>query len=64
MSFQQAVLIQAESADIDRFIEDCHAAMREDPSHTRRGDWDPENLLEREYDFTLHRRMFEEANAA
>ena len=30
----------------------------------RRSDWDPENLLEREYDFALHRRMFEEANAA
>lgn len=29
----------------------------------RRSDWDPENLLEREYDFALHRRMFEEANA-
>jgi len=30
----------------------------------RRSDWDPENLLERDYDFALHRRMFEEANAA
>ena len=30
----------------------------------KRSDWDPENLLEREYDFALHRRMFEEANAA
>ena len=29
-----------------------------------RSDWDPENLLEREYDYALHRRMFEEANAA
>ena len=29
----------------------------------KRSDWDPENLLEREYDFALHRRMFEEANA-
>jgi predicted metal-dependent enzyme (double-stranded beta helix superfamily) len=29
----------------------------------KRSDWDPENLLEREYDFDLHRRMFEEANA-
>jgi predicted metal-dependent enzyme (double-stranded beta helix superfamily) len=29
-----------------------------------RSDWDPENLLEREYDFALHRRMFEDANAA
>ena len=29
----------------------------------KRSDWDPENLLEREYDFTLHRQMFEEANA-
>ena len=29
----------------------------------RRSDWDPENLLEREYDFALHRQMFEEANA-
>src|SRR5579862_8680765 len=28
----------------------------------RRSDWDPENLLEREYDFVLHRRMFEDAN--
>jgi len=25
---------------------------------------DPENLLEHDYDFALHRRMFEEANAA
>jgi hypothetical protein len=24
----------------------------------------PENLLERDYDFALHRRMFEEASAA
>jgi predicted metal-dependent enzyme (double-stranded beta helix superfamily) len=31
---------------------------------TKRSDWDPENLLERNYDFSLHRRMFEEANAA
>jgi predicted metal-dependent enzyme (double-stranded beta helix superfamily) len=30
----------------------------------KRSDWDPENLLEREYDFALHRRMFEAANAA
>jgi predicted metal-dependent enzyme (double-stranded beta helix superfamily) len=30
----------------------------------RRSDWDPEKLLERDYDFALHRRMFEEANAA
>jgi predicted metal-dependent enzyme (double-stranded beta helix superfamily) len=30
----------------------------------KRSDWDPENLREREYDFALHRRMFEEANAA
>ena len=30
----------------------------------RRSDWDPETLLERDYDFALHRRMFEEANAA
>ena len=30
----------------------------------KRSDWDPENLLEREYDFALHRRMFEEANTA
>ncbi len=30
----------------------------------QRSDWDPENLCEREYDFALHRRMFEEANAA
>ena len=30
----------------------------------KRSDWDPENLLERDYDFTLHRRMFEEANSA
>jgi predicted metal-dependent enzyme (double-stranded beta helix superfamily) len=29
----------------------------------KRSDWDPENLLERDYDFALHRRMFEEANA-
>ena len=29
----------------------------------KRSDWDPENLREREYDFALHRRMFEEANA-
>ena len=29
-----------------------------------RSDWDPENLLERDYDYALHRRMFEEANAA
>ncbi|HLY44370.1 MAG TPA: hypothetical protein VKQ73_02225 [Stellaceae bacterium] len=29
----------------------------------KRSDWDPENLLEREYDFALHRRMFEDANA-
>ncbi|MBV9829109.1 MAG: hypothetical protein JO001_26100 [Alphaproteobacteria bacterium] len=29
-----------------------------------RSDWDPENLRERDYDFALHRRMFEEANAA
>ena len=28
-----------------------------------RSDWDPENLLERDYDYALHRRMFEEANA-
>jgi predicted metal-dependent enzyme (double-stranded beta helix superfamily) len=30
----------------------------------KRSDWDPENLLERNYDFALHRRMFEEANTA
>ncbi len=30
----------------------------------KRSDWDPENLLERDYDFALHRRMFEESNAA
>jgi predicted metal-dependent enzyme (double-stranded beta helix superfamily) len=30
----------------------------------KRSDWDPENLLQRDYDFALHRRMFEEANAA
>jgi predicted metal-dependent enzyme (double-stranded beta helix superfamily) len=30
----------------------------------KRSDWDPENLLERDYNFALHRRMFEEANAA
>ena len=30
----------------------------------KRSDWDPETLLERDYDFALHRRMFEEANAA
>ena len=30
----------------------------------KRSDWDPENLLEREYDFALHQLMFEEANAA
>ena len=30
----------------------------------KRSDWDPENLREREYDFALHRRMFEDANAA
>jgi predicted metal-dependent enzyme (double-stranded beta helix superfamily) len=29
----------------------------------KRSDWDPENLLEREYDFALHQLMFEEANA-
>jgi len=29
-----------------------------------RSDWNPENLLERDYDYALHRRMFEEANAA
>jgi predicted metal-dependent enzyme (double-stranded beta helix superfamily) len=29
----------------------------------KRSDWDPETLLERDYDFALHRRMFEEANA-
>jgi predicted metal-dependent enzyme (double-stranded beta helix superfamily) len=29
----------------------------------KRSYWDPENLREREYDFALHRRMFEEANA-
>jgi predicted metal-dependent enzyme (double-stranded beta helix superfamily) len=28
-----------------------------------RTEWDPETLLEREYDFALHRRLFEEANA-
>ncbi len=28
-----------------------------------RTEWNPENLLERPYDFALHRRMFEEANA-
>jgi predicted metal-dependent enzyme (double-stranded beta helix superfamily) len=28
-----------------------------------RTEWDPETLLERPYDFALHRRMFEEANA-
>lgn len=30
----------------------------------KRSDWDPETLLERDYDFALHRRMFEEANRA
>lgn len=30
----------------------------------KRSDWDPENLCEREYDFALHRGMFEAANAA
>ena len=30
----------------------------------KRSEWDPENLFEREYDFALHRRIFEEANAA
>jgi predicted metal-dependent enzyme (double-stranded beta helix superfamily) len=30
----------------------------------KRSDWDPETLCEREYDLALHRRMFEEANAA
>lgn len=29
-----------------------------------RTEWDPETLLERPYDFALHRRLFEEANAA
>jgi predicted metal-dependent enzyme (double-stranded beta helix superfamily) len=29
----------------------------------KRSDWDPETLLERDYDFALHRRLFEEANA-
>jgi predicted metal-dependent enzyme (double-stranded beta helix superfamily) len=29
----------------------------------RRSDWDPETLLERDYDFALHRLMFEEVNA-
>jgi predicted metal-dependent enzyme (double-stranded beta helix superfamily) len=29
----------------------------------KRSDWDPETLFEREYDFALHRRMFEAANA-
>jgi predicted metal-dependent enzyme (double-stranded beta helix superfamily) len=29
-----------------------------------RTEWDPETLLERPYDFELHRRLFEEANAA
>jgi predicted metal-dependent enzyme (double-stranded beta helix superfamily) len=29
-----------------------------------RSDWDPETLRERGYDYALHRRMFEEANAA
>ena len=29
-----------------------------------RSDWNPEDLLEREYDFVLHRQLFEEANAA
>ena len=28
-----------------------------------RSEWDPETLLERPYDFELHRRMFAEANA-
>jgi hypothetical protein len=28
-----------------------------------RSDGDPETLLERDYDYALHRRMFEEANA-
>ncbi len=28
-----------------------------------RTEWDPETLLQRPYDFELHRRMFEEANA-
>jgi predicted metal-dependent enzyme (double-stranded beta helix superfamily) len=28
-----------------------------------RTEWDPETLLERAYDFELHRRLFEEANA-
>jgi predicted metal-dependent enzyme (double-stranded beta helix superfamily) len=27
-----------------------------------RSEWDPESLLERTYDFALHRRLFEEAN--
>jgi predicted metal-dependent enzyme (double-stranded beta helix superfamily) len=30
----------------------------------KRSDWDLENLLERDYDFASHRRMFDEANAA
>jgi predicted metal-dependent enzyme (double-stranded beta helix superfamily) len=30
----------------------------------KRSDWDPENLIERDYDFALHHQMFEEANAA
>ncbi|HVB16081.1 MAG TPA: hypothetical protein VNF04_06095, partial [Stellaceae bacterium] len=29
-----------------------------------RTEWNPETLLERPYDFELHRRMFEAANAA
>jgi predicted metal-dependent enzyme (double-stranded beta helix superfamily) len=29
----------------------------------KRSDWDPETLLEGDYDFALHRRLFEEANA-
>jgi hypothetical protein len=29
----------------------------------KRSDWDPENLLEREYEFALHQLIFEEANA-
>jgi predicted metal-dependent enzyme (double-stranded beta helix superfamily) len=29
-----------------------------------RSEWDPESLLERAYNFALHRRLFEEANRA
>jgi hypothetical protein len=29
----------------------------------KRSDWESETLLEHDYDFALHRLMFEEANA-